>query len=304
LPWFPLGRKLWKAIRDVGSDSVSAWKAFALAYPTEILMEGRTHKPPPIPQDMLPAILPHLSAPNLEFTLMLILQKPSMSRYDWMSLAELPNLGALAIYEEGPHFEVDFRVVRGWADHIKGAGGFPELRLLLIKGQNRFKNRFTDPKCLEYFASFPKLQSLYVDLAGEAYVAQYKGLTNWSVGYMEHSCEYDPENCLKTPSYKALEVRLARGDQGWRHHTNDTPSYFDGASLTEKPVLSVFVGEERGGRGSVCSNLECRYWYERVVYEAPKSEGKHGQKRKYGEFVADNESGGWVRYYAARNGNN
>lgn len=255
IPWSSAGEKLWKRIVDMKLDSVKTWKIFAIAYRQDFKGPPAHHDTSPIlPRALLVPMLPHISAPGLEWLTMLSIDRLPLSASDWMSVAKMPNLTALAVHAHP--FTIDFRIIRAWAHHVEQGGAFPELRLLYLR--NRDSELCRQSECLDYLARIPKLQVLHIEFCKSA----RQKLAKQPNYYWEQSERR--EQFLHGPSRWVFYNRLRTWDEEF---------------ITEKPILNIQVGaggsrsNGRSGNSSTgCADQDsfdgqrrsCEGWFKRT----------------------------------------
>lgn len=223
IPWSSAGQKIWKRIVEMKLDSVKTWKAFATAYGQDFRGPSAHHDTSPtLPRTLLIPMLRHISAPNLEWLTILSINRQPLSAGDWMNVAKMSNLAALAVHASP--FTIDLRIIRAWAHHVEQGGAFPELRLLYLS--NSHSELCRQPECLDYLALLPKLQALHIELGKSA----RQKLAKRPNHYWEQSERR--EHFLHAPSRWVLYNRLRTWDDGW---------------TMEKPILNVQCGA--GGSG-------------------------------------------------------
>jgi hypothetical protein len=151
--------------------SVNLWITFSSVYGRDITTsEGKEHheyNAHPIPPEILQPVLTSFIKPGLEFLTSLSITNQTMSRSQWVNLARLPNLCLLFIdfwgcpksseddYLDGP-------VIRAWSNHALEAGGFPQLRVLILPDQH-----VTSQFVLYHLAQLPMLQLCSLGTTGE-----------------------------------------------------------------------------------------------------------------------------------------
>jgi hypothetical protein len=141
--------------------SVSLWITFVSVYGCE-LSAGSENKFPKynahhIPRDILQPTLSMLGQPHWEFLTTLEIRDQPLNRSALVSLAHLQNLTILLIFSsdaQRPLVDcVDNQTIRAWSTHALEAGGFPQLRALVL-----FNYRGLSHDSLRYLSHFPMLQ--------------------------------------------------------------------------------------------------------------------------------------------------
>jgi hypothetical protein len=142
--------------------SVNVWIVFSSVYSRDIAYsEGKEYleyTAHPIPPEILQPTLSSFIKPGLEFLTSLSISGQAMSRAQWVSLAQLQNLSILFIDRsdyprDSEDDRLDGQVIRAWGTHALEAGGFPQLRVLLLLGQ-----QVISPDVLHHLSDLPILQ--------------------------------------------------------------------------------------------------------------------------------------------------
>jgi hypothetical protein len=142
--------------------SVSLWLLFVAIYGRELLNNEDTeyyeHTALSIPPDILQPTLTKITQPTLDYLTTLNIINQTMSRSEWVSLAKLKTLCTLLIdvsdcIQSSNLDNLDNQVVRAWATHAVEAGGFPQLRSLVL-----FTQKGISLDSLRYLSRLPLLQ--------------------------------------------------------------------------------------------------------------------------------------------------
>jgi len=239
LPWDPFGQKLWNYICAADLVSVMVWKTFATTYGQKV--KPVHYRPSQLFKRELSPMIPYISAPNLEWLTILVIDTMFLELHEWMQIGTIPNLAALAVYELALVRSLKDRVMRAWADHAQQGGAFPELELFVLISRHS-----QSPDCLGHLAFLPKLQTVHIEIP-PIYQNDVRQQTNW--------LSKEPKEGPLSPNTREALYELLGA---WR-----SGSTINSGSIVEKPVLNVFHGELYPGYvGCMCTG-KCRAWYQR-----------------------------------------
>ncbi|KAH8151585.1 uncharacterized protein LAJ45_04207 [Morchella importuna] len=168
VPW-SIMKCIWDDVLSSGQENVQTWSLFATVYgqepdfntsSDEKEKEDRSKGIILKRQVSINSLIAPVSSPSFSWLVDLDIQRSSgYTRYDFLELPQLPNLGALNISRHHQDLDIDDGIVRTWSMAAVNQGKFTRLKILIARNHKQITSR-----SLEYLSWIKSLEVL--DLTG------------------------------------------------------------------------------------------------------------------------------------------